>query len=178
MRLVAVCRMLLYASMPVVLVVAVMFEVNPSGTRTFDYRIGRPTPMISQLFPAHRLSGARAGTQTILAEPVYFTVRYPHRYDTAQVTVGMVPAKNRGWKIGVARAGESSDAYDLRAPDSFGSVSFDLSHARVRDGKLRFIISAPGLLPDDGIAVERITVTLIREPIVETLKRKLFGGSL
>lgn len=48
-------------------------------------------------------------------------------------------------------------------------TSFDLSSAIIDDGKLNWVIRAPGLLQQKGtVEIKNITVTLIKKPIIKT----------
>ncbi len=170
-RTVRWARIVLYAILPVVLLFAFVVDLNPSGVRSLQYRLDRPQALISPLFPAHRLSAITEGAQRVLEQPVYFKVRYPHRYEYADLRV-VVETAPAVWRIGLEVTG-AEWSYALLSPDRTGFVRFDLQNAKITDGNLRFIISIDRL-ESMPFMIREVQITFHRESLFETLKRMLW----
>lgn len=156
--------LLIYISPIVLLILVIMTDLNVNGTRSFVYDIGKDSAVISQLFPAQRLEGVKLGKQKIVSQPIYFNVLYPHRYDTAIVTIEAENLYNKEWKIGIQRTGNDDWIYDLYEPDKSGTASIPLQNSRVTDRRIRFILS----IDEVGISelyISRIEVILRRNPL-------------
>lgn len=164
-------RVLMYIFFPMLIVYASIVELNPSGTRRLEYRVGQTSSLVSQFFPAQRLTKPLDGSQVMLQEPVYVTARYPHRYDRVVVTVDVDNPSDLDWRIGIAR-GAGSWSYEVVQPDTNGSASFDLAGARVTDGRLRFMVSVPRGIDEDLFALGGVTIDLHRESLLQTVQRK------
>jgi hypothetical protein len=167
-----VIRVCIYAFIPLILVVAFYVELNPSGLRHSEYRVGTPSPLVSQFFPAQRLTKPERGFQVMKEEPVYVTVRYPHRYDTARVRVLVDNPNKLAWQLGIATGKNSSWSYALQQPDGKGEVTFTLAEAQVLDGRLRFIIAVPQLTEEKRFMLEGFMIDFKRESLLKTLQRK------
>src|SRR3989338_1528857 len=128
---VRIVRFALYALLPFFLLAAFMYDINLSGRRTYRYRMDVPVTTISKLFPAHRLAGIQKNEQRVLESPIYFTARYPHRYERARVTVDVENSQDLQWLIGVEVQGGDSWSYYLEVPDRNGIVEFSLDRAKV-----------------------------------------------
>ncbi len=163
----------MYSVLPLVLVCALLIEINPSGIRHMEYQVGTPSPLVSQFFPAQRLTQPESGSQTVKEQPIYVTVRYPHRYDTATITVLGDNPYHIAWKVGLA-TGQTpgSWSYTLAEPTSSGSAAFDLAGAQVSDGRLRFIITTPTLTAGRTFVLKGVTIDLKRESLISTLIRR------
>lgn len=152
----------IYISLPVFFVVAFIIAYNPSGTRTFEYSFDRPTGMISQLFPAHRLEGVSNGSQVLTAQPVYFHARYPRSYDTATVIVSVENPRELVWNIGLEIEGSDDWSYTVEQPTPDGIATFKLDAARITEGNVRFLIGVTDWRPTSEFAIHNIVVTLSR----------------
>ena len=173
-RDIVIARVTLFALPFLIVVLAVYQDINPSGMRSFSAHIGTPAAMISALFPEQRLDAvSRSAGQRIREQPVYFTVRYPHRYDTARVRVNLSSDHTVSWRIGIAVQGASDWSYRYATPDQLGSAAFDLTNAQVSDGALRFIIATPDNLAMSKVQIQDIAVVLSRESLLNTLWRRL-----
>lgn len=130
----------LYLVPPVVILVLLLVDINPSGTRIVRNDMRRASPSISQFFPPQRLAGIENGRQKVNQWPIYFTVRYPHRYSTATVRVMTENPNGIPWKIGL-QVGDSTDwSYFTQSPSPDGLVAFDLQDAAVASRSIRFMI--------------------------------------
>ncbi len=166
-------RASIYGVIPLLVLAAMIMQLNPSGIRSFRYSVGKPSALISQFFPGQRLTMPQDGKQQVKQEPVYVWVRYPHRYDSAEVHVAIDNPSGRMWKVGIATASTPMWAYSLAVPDSNGDAVFELSKAYVDHGRLRFIISIPGLEADNDVALKGFDIRLQRESLLQTLQRRL-----
>jgi len=54
------------------------------------------------------------------------------------------------------------------------TVDFDLTHAYREDGKYSFILSIPGMAPDDGLVVDEIMVELEGKGLVEKIRNMMW----
>ena len=160
----------MYAILPIVLLTGFVVDLNPSGVRHLRYRLDRPQALISALFPAHRLAAIAKGTQSVLEQPVYFKVRYPHRYDYADLRVAVETTLTVVWRVGLEVSG-AEWSYALLTPDETGFVRFDLQNAKITDGSLRFIISI-NRFESMPFMIREVQITFHRESLFETLKRK------
>ncbi len=72
-----------------ILVIVWLLNKNlvPSGTLEAVYDFTKPSPYISELRPGGRLTPIQNGTQTIIDDPVFFSVRPPSQFDSAEVEV-------------------------------------------------------------------------------------------
>lgn len=177
-----IARAGLYALPVLFFGVLLVVDVNPGGIRTLTYDLARPSAMISAFFPAGRLAGVAAGRQALLREPVYFTVRYPHSYRTATVTVKVDNPNNLAWRLGLRTVGGPDPAvppadgdwsYALAEPDAGGSVTFSLGDARVTDRTIRFIIAVPEFTDGAAFYVKSVRVVFTRPPLVRSIIERL-----
>lgn len=155
-------RFVIYTLLPAFLIVAFVYDIDLSGRRVYRYRLDTPVTTISKLFPAQRLAGIANGEQRAFDLPIYFTARYPHRYDRVRVTVDADNPQNLSWLIGIEVQGSGSWSYFLEDPDKNGTVEFALDPAKVSSRSLRFIIDAKNFTSDSFFAVRSVTVELIR----------------
>ena len=155
----------LYAMPLAVLAVLLIRDLNPSGVRSYRYSIDQQSAAVSQLFPAQRLFKIADGAQQLRQQPVYVTVRYPHRYDRAIVTIRTVNPAGLRWYIGLEVAGTDEWSYDLYTPDEAGTVALDLANAKVTDRSVRFIIALPDDSAPEYFAIDDIQVRLARKPL-------------
>ncbi len=93
---------------------AVIYDLNPSGVRIMHYDFLHESPQISRLYPANRLAGVTAEGQKVLAEPVYFRVRYPQAYDQAVVDIRYVNQGQSLVQLGLQVQGSQEWSYFLR----------------------------------------------------------------
>lgn len=149
---------IVFSITPVLLVLFLIYDMNLSGVRNYNYSFDRQSVSISSVFPAQRLAGIQNGSQAVLQEPVYFTVRYPHTYDTATIRIDVKNTKDYSWTVGL-QVNNDEWAYDIKTPDSQGTVSFDLSHAKVTDRTIRFLIGINSQEIDD-FSINNIHVRL------------------
>lgn len=141
-----------------------LYDINPSGKRYILYQVQQPSPVISALFPAHRLSGIAQGMQQVKFEPVYFTVRYPHQYETAAIRIRVDNPDALEWNIGLEVNALSGWSYDLVKPDPQGLALFQLHRAQVRDRKIRFMVSVNDL-NGKQFSIKNVSVLLQRTPL-------------
>lgn len=160
----SITRLFIYVSPIIFFILLVLIDLNFSGTRIFQYDIGKDSAVISQLYPEQRLEGVHSRKQRIVSQPIYFNVLYPHRYDTAVVTIDAENVYYKDWKIGIQRIDDNDWKYDLYEPDEKGTASISLENARVIDRQIRFIIAIDEL---DNIKmyISRIEVTLKRNSL-------------
>lgn len=127
------------------------------------------TPFFTILKPqARNIIGEIAYIQ---AEPAYFDLYLPRDFDKAVLEIEYKNEFEYPIKIG-AQIGSDWELKSLKNDlplDENGftikSVEFDLANKSINQGKLRFIISLPGLLEvDKGVYVKNLKVTLHREP--------------
>ena len=111
--------------------------------------------------------------QEIMSEPVYFTVRYPHRYDSARVLIDVENPADLDWRIGIEQRDNETWSYALLDPDASGSVIFDLSQARVSNRSIRFIIAVEDVEKAPFI-VDAVYVDLERDILFDIVKRKIW----
>lgn len=173
-QLTVAAHVAIYGAFPLLFLILALYDSNPSGRRSVEYTLDKPSAAISPLFPAQRLAGIADGRQRMLAEPVYFTVRYPHRYDAATVAVTVNNPDELHWRVGIEVRGGNPWSYAFVEPQDAGTAQFDLSNAKVSGRSLRFILAVEGL-SHNAFLVDRIAVTLTRTPPFEAVLTKLFG---
>ncbi len=61
--------------------------VVPGGKIEYVYNFSRPDYFIGKLTPAERVEAIQDGTQKIIGDPVYFSLRTPRRFDQAKLTL-------------------------------------------------------------------------------------------
>ncbi len=128
------------------------------------------TPFFTILKPQDRI--IIGNMAYIQAEPAYFDLYLPRDFDKAILEVEYKNEYNYPIKIGPSVDSDwelKSLSSDL-PPDENGftikSVDFDLAGKNINNGKLRFIISLPGLLePDKGVYIKNLKITLLRQPL-------------
>lgn len=59
----------------------------PSGRITYNYAFTKPSDFIGVLAPADRVEKPNSGTQKIIGNPVYFSLRTARPFDRAKVTI-------------------------------------------------------------------------------------------
>jgi len=155
-------RAIAYLLPPIAFLFIVVTDLNLSGRRHYFYDFHSTSPVVSELFPSQRLKGKKDGQQELLQSPVYFTVRYPHRYDTATVRIASdMPGSQI--QVGLELQGPpGSWNYELTDVVD-GLATFDLSAAQVTSGRLRFIITADDAMKP--VFFDSIDVVLVRQPI-------------
>lgn len=164
-----------------------------SGRLSLVYDFSHESPLITDLFPAKRLTEIKRlseseFSQSLLGEPVYFETRVPQNFKAATVEmiyqnqavplvqIGLRVIGKGDWNYYFQPFGASSTvdalAIDYRLPQledgwQAGQARFDLTNAEILNRKLRFAISAPGLKPSDNqsLIIKKIKVTLIKEPL-------------
>lgn len=158
---------------PLLLFIAVAwFDINPSGKRFIQADIEPASALISPLFPAQRLSKIEHGTQVVKNEPIYFTIRYPHKYRELALNIDVKNQKNIEWFVGL-ETGEGEIRYTMAKPDSEGSVIFSLHNALVTNRTIRILISVPGVSEEDAFAIDRVSAQFLRPHLFEYLQRAL-----
>lgn len=162
-RSVRIARFVIYAMLPAFLLTAFIYDIDPWGRRIYRYQLDSPVTTISKLFPAQRLEALSNGEQRVREFPIYFTARYPHRYDRVKVSVDVDNPQKWSWRIGIEVQGDALWAYFLEDPDVNGIVEFDLDRAKVTARNLRFIVDANNFTLNSHFAVRSIDVELIRQ---------------
>ncbi len=130
----------------------------------------RFTPFFSILKPQDRI--LIKDMAYIQAEPAYFDLYLPRDFDKAVLQIEYKNEFDYPIKIG-PNVGQDWELKplegDLPADENgftIKSVEFDLAGKNINNGKLRFIISLPGLLDSDkGVYVKNLQITLFRQPI-------------
>ena len=109
----------------------------------------------------------------IQAEPAYFDLYLPRDFDIVVLEIEYKNEFDYPIKIGPQIGTDwelKSLTGDLPASENgftIKSVEYDLANISISNGKLRFIISLPGLLePSQGVYVKNLKVTLLREPLL------------
>jgi len=152
----------------VFLLYVLLADINISGSKKIVYDLVHDQPMISRLFPATRLSGATANGQRMLFEPVYFWLRYSQKYSLAEVSLTYSNPSKTPIQLGLEQDIDGVWVYQYQplADDKQVTKHFDLSLARIRDGNIRFGISAPKMDQEiDEIVIKQIEVILSKQPI-------------
>ncbi|OGY90782.1 MAG: hypothetical protein A3B30_03295 [Candidatus Komeilibacteria bacterium RIFCSPLOWO2_01_FULL_52_15] len=139
-----IVSLIVYASLPLAIMLCIVWALNPSGHRTYHYDFAAQSPAISPLFPQQRLATADGGAKVVLAQPVYFTVRYLRPYTTVRVRVRVENPAGREWKLGLQKGLSGVSAYDLKIPDENGEAVFSAAGSVVSDRKIRFVIGVDG----------------------------------
>ena len=112
--MIRVLRWLIACIPCLILGLAVIYDLNPSGVRIMHYDFSHESPQISRLYPANRLDGVTAQGQKVLAEPVYFRVRYPQTYDQAVVDIRYYNQGQSLVQLGLQVQGSEEWSYFLR----------------------------------------------------------------
>ncbi|MFA5187891.1 MAG: hypothetical protein WC460_00840 [Patescibacteria group bacterium] len=130
------------------------------------------TPFISILKPQDQVE--IKDVVKIKKEPVWFDVYMPRDFD--RVRLGFTYKNDYNYKIEVGpRIYEENNPLQilddgLKPGHGFitKSLEFDLRNLPISQGKLRFMISVPGLIDEEkGVSIKELKVELIRQPIWE-----------
>ncbi len=106
-------RLLLFILPPIFFIAIAIIDLNPSGVRLIKYDFSQDSPVISRFFPANRLAQAGVEGQQILAEPVYFSLRYPQDYQQAVVKMDYSNSGQSLVQLGLQVANEGDWQYEL-----------------------------------------------------------------
>lgn len=142
-----------------------------SGKLEVQTDFNKFTPFFTILKPQDRI--IMGDIAYIQAEPAYFDLYLPRDFDKAILEIKYKNEFDYPIKIG-PQIGQDWELKELSGdlpPDenkfTIKSVEFYLANKTINNGKLRFIISLPGLLePDKGVYVESLKITLLREPLL------------
>ena len=141
-------------------------DINPAGSLEIVYDWQKDQPEVSRLFPADRLLDASGTGQTVINEPVYFTVRLPQTYETVRATVLYENLGDQEVKLGLQQGGGDDWLYDLQTLTSGKPIEFNLKGATVSNRSIRFMITAPGLAsPDKILLLKKIEIKL-QKPVL------------
>ncbi len=171
--------------------VFVWSDLAPSGHLALSYGLNGYNAWISKIFPEGRLSAPTPTSdgfaQTVMAEPIYFTIRLPRHLDSVRVKVWYQVSNLTSLHLGlntVASVPGGVWQYDLRdvsatsATDGSWQVmdqTFSLDRAATQQSKIRFIISAPDITSGGTLTIHRIDAELNGEPL--TIQSILASGS-
>jgi len=102
----------------VVLFCLVIREINFTGRWLIEKLPGQDSALITNLFPADRVVEQSNQTWSIIREPVYFTVRFPNRYE--KVTAKFVYQNNscQTVKVGLQQATSGDWDYESKLLDN------------------------------------------------------------
>lgn len=141
-----------------------------SGAMETTYNFDKNNPFISILKPAGRSLGVEKGgngdyTQKIIIDPVYFDLYMPTKFKKAYFTFVFKAPQDRSIKVGPQVFASGWNYYleglncDKKLGDwCIGEISFDLEKTYIKDKKINFIISSPGL----DVSEEEIELTQIK----------------
>jgi len=104
------------------LYLALIKDIVPSGEITYSLDVEKQSSVITPLFPANRLDFASkyqsSGWQKIIKEPVYFEVRLPRKFDTAEVEVEYSNPGKTFIQTGLRTKGDLEWNYDFLPLDN------------------------------------------------------------
>ncbi len=128
-----------------------------SGHLESVYNFEKNNPIISILKPAGRALGVERDesgdySQAIIIDPVYFDLYLPTKFKKAKLIFTYKAPEKQKIKVGPQILGEGWNYYllDLNCKERISgwcisALQFDLTRAFVKNRKLNFMISAPGL---------------------------------
>ncbi len=167
---------------PVLLLTYLFYkDLNPSGQLKISYDFCSPTPFISEFSPHGRVldieknktTSSKEYYQKMVIDPVYFDVRLPQKFTTAQLTVWYQKKPATVLKIGPA---VELSLWQWQLEDinfwhgdngwSVGSADYDLTNLKLDNGRLRFLVSSPGLDKNNGeIIFKKIKIEFQKDPL-------------
>ncbi|MFH0874110.1 MAG: hypothetical protein V1846_04725 [Candidatus Komeilibacteria bacterium] len=167
--MIRVLRWIIAAIPLVFFALVVLYDLNLSGVRVITYDWQQESPQISRLYPVGRLT-ASAGGLDVLAEPVYWRVRYPQKYDKVTVAIRYQQPQPSVVQLGLQVQDTAGWNYYLQTlqADSSGraSVTFDPASAAVEQRSLRFMLSLSNYDQSvNKLTIEALTVSLYKQPL-------------
>ncbi len=112
-----------------------------SGQLNLTSNLKQKTPMFSILYPEHRTLKTSDGFQ-IIEYPVYFDLRAPIKFDKVNINVTLNNPDNNPIDIGI-KTNESEWTFDNYPLKNNENIVIDLKNAKIENGNLKFMISAP-----------------------------------
>ncbi len=115
-----ISRVIIIISPFIILGALVKKDLVLSGSLSFSYDFSGDAPAITNLFPANRLSDVKRLKdapefwQEIKQEPVYFTVRLPQSFDTAEVEITYQNQNQPLVQLGLETLGEGEWNYEFK----------------------------------------------------------------
>lgn len=114
----------------------VYMAVIPGGKITYTKDFENESFFINKFTPVDRVNGASGGTQKIIGDPVYFSLRTPRRFDQAKLTIKY---KNNSGRP-LIEAGVLADKviwrYDLKPLENRTIDQVGLAWSQTREGDL------------------------------------------
>ena len=80
-------RIFLWAILALIVLWLFYMAVVPSGKIVYSQNFNNDNFFIQKLTPAERVEEVNSGTQKIIGDPVYFSLRTPRRFNSARVTI-------------------------------------------------------------------------------------------
>jgi len=116
-------KFLIYLGPLILLGYLIYLDFVPSGIISFSYDFSKDSPVITNLFPANRLTDPEpdlAGNfyQAIIKEPVYFETRLSQKFDQARVDLTFQNPNQLFFQLGLAVLGEGDWNYFFRPVDN------------------------------------------------------------
>lgn len=122
-KLEKITKFLIIAAPIVILFFLIKKDLVLSGDVEFVYDFSRPTPAITELFPANRASEVykfkdyNTYFQSLLSEPVYFEARLPQTFDRAEVEIVYQNPSKSLIQLGLRTLGEGDWSYAFKPLD-------------------------------------------------------------
>lgn len=152
-------------------------DLAPNGQSVVVSDLKHYHPYISSLYPLGRLGEPVAiggeWKRQVNGEPVYFDVHLPRSMEQARVRLlyqtngpsprlGLKTGQGTAWLYDIQSLSIGSDSSN----GTFGEAVFNLTHAAIENGRLRFIISAPAINePEAVLEIKRIEIKLTGEKL-------------
>lgn len=146
----------------VIFVYLISADTVPSGKLIYQKDFSKNQYGIGYIFPLGR-THVFNNAQTIIQEPVYFTVYTPKSFDKVQLSISFDISPSQ-WKIGYqVGPGFEYRLFDLDDMLTEQNINLHIDDAYYNKNRLRFMLANPSLPQDSALSVNGISVTLTND---------------
>lgn len=152
-------------------------HICPSGNLKVNYDFCAEDPFVSKFSPIGRVLEIEKYKnycqQKMVIDPVYFDIRLPQSFQSANLKIWYKKNDNTVLKIG-PRFNPNEWLWDLKNIEfkekenewDIGATKFDLNHTTMENNRLRFLISSPGLdQSGKEIIFKKIEIEFKKDPL-------------